>query len=606
MSMKRFVYLLSLSVIITFCFTVKAQTTRAIPTGNLPLLENFNREDLVGKLPEGWATAGSNLFKVGAFNGGWVKPYSEPYNLMVSPVAGSSVWVYTPGYQMYKGHTYHIKFALLAPGYFTTTVAGENIKITYGDAQAATAQAYVIKDMPNIPNPNKKIEWSEVTTSFVAENDGIYCIGINVYNAVGNSLGIDNFELYDLENPPTAIPKFKTDGGIWDASNDGFKSSLRYVYPDQPIKFTNESQYATSYSWDTFGDPANTSEENPTVCYSKTGNYEVTLSAINHASTEVYKSAVNVTVLGDEEISAVISNRGPYDALPVPHTVEEGAWWDYVQGINKYSNMFAERIELPAYATASVSAASLMLYDYKLAYPDFYKPVTVKICGEKYGAPDLSNVLGSCVTTMVECFGEEDVFMLPGETVNGAKVTRKVTFPTPVEVKGSFYIVYDVDKSVVANSSTYIGLLSVFKDNLKSNAYVYLDDAAAEKLSTSAGWYRADKFPKTFFPDFSFEGLSFYIAPKLTFHKIPGLGVNTNTQNDIKVFPTVFEQEFTIETEGKDLQMVEVYDTNGQKVYETKTTDRSVTVNASAWAKGMYFVSVKGGVAISSTKVIKL
>lgn len=602
MSMRRIVYLLSLMMITVFCFSVKA-----MPTGTLPLLDTFDQEALLNKLPEGWASIGAAPFKVGQHNEGWVKPYSAPYYLMTSPGKGTSnTWVFTPGFQMSKGHTYSLRFWLLAPGFYTGGVESENIKITYGDAQTAEAQVHVIEDMKKIPNPNKKIEWFEITTSFVPQEDGFYCIGINAYNATGNGLGIDDFDLYDVETPPTAIPKFISDGGIWSATTEGTANHLRYIYPDMPIKFKNQSKYATSYSWDTLGDPTTTTEENPTVWYSQTGTYEVVLSATNRKSTEIYKENINVNVLGKENVSALISNRGQYDNLSVPETVEGGAYWDYIQGISKYSNTFAEKIELPDYATASISEVLLMLYDYKLAYPDYQKSVTVKICGDKYGMPDMSNVFGLCRTTMVDAFGDEDILVLPDEPVKGEESTRTIKFSAPVEVKGSFYIVYEIDANVVANASTIMGLLSIYKDNLKTNAYINLGDKAAEELSITAGWYRADKLPKKYFPDYSLEGLSLYIAPRMRFHPISEVGVKENTyDNGVKIIPIAFKDEFSIEVQGEPLQLVEIFNINGQKVYEVRMNENKITVPASTWSNGVYIVKTKGCSTSSSTKVVK-
>lgn len=620
MSMKRIVCLLSLFVIAVISLSVWAQSkvdafesrnagvgTKAVPTGSLPMLENFDREEIKGSLPEGWASTGKAPFKVGAQNTAWCKPYSEPYYLTTSPQSGSGIWVFTPGVQMYAGHIYQLRFQLLAPGFFLSDVVRESIKITYGEDQTEAAHTYQILDMPQIPNKSKKIEWMEVEVSFEAQKNGIYCIGINAYEASSNALGIDNFELYDMEFPPAPEPGFMSDGGIWATKNEGTKNHLRYVYPQQPIIFKNLSKYATSYSWETFGTPAVATEENPEVCYSVSGNYEVAMTAINRTAEKDYKANVNVSVLGSQEIQAQISNRGQYDVLAGPETVETGAYWDYIQGISKFSNSFAEKIELPEYAKAGVEAVSLMLYDYKLAYPDYHKPVTIKICGEKNGAPDMNRVLGSCQTTMAEFLGEEEILILPGEVIKGDQVARTVRFSTPVEVTGSFYIVIEVDASVKANASTIVGLLSLYKDNLKTHAYVYLGDEAAQALATASGWYRADKLPKKYFPDYSLEGLSFYLAPKLTFHVIPGLGVEKKMcEEGVTVFPVAFKDELRIESKDESLQTVEIFTVNGQKVYGARLSGKVLTIDTSSWSSGVYIVRAKESASSTSIKVFKL
>ncbi|MBP4137455.1 PKD domain-containing protein [Flavobacterium geliluteum] len=67
------------------------------------------------------------------------------------------------------------------------------------------------------------------------------------------------------------------------------------------INFTNKSASATNYKW-TFegGNPAISTEENPTVVFTSAGSHEVTLEAFNDKTTQVYKSII--TVLPDTNL----------------------------------------------------------------------------------------------------------------------------------------------------------------------------------------------------------------------------------------------------------------------------------------------------------------
>ncbi|MBF4470624.1 PKD domain-containing protein [Flavobacterium sp. HJJ] len=67
------------------------------------------------------------------------------------------------------------------------------------------------------------------------------------------------------------------------------------------IDFTNKSMSATNYKW-TFegGNPATSTEENPTVIFTSAGSHEVTLEAINDKASQIYKSAI--TVLTDTNL----------------------------------------------------------------------------------------------------------------------------------------------------------------------------------------------------------------------------------------------------------------------------------------------------------------
>lgn len=67
------------------------------------------------------------------------------------------------------------------------------------------------------------------------------------------------------------------------------------------INFTNKSANATNYKW-TFegGNPATSTEENPTVVFTSAGTHEVTLEALNDKTSQIYKSTI--TVLPDTNL----------------------------------------------------------------------------------------------------------------------------------------------------------------------------------------------------------------------------------------------------------------------------------------------------------------
>jgi PKD repeat protein len=67
------------------------------------------------------------------------------------------------------------------------------------------------------------------------------------------------------------------------------------------IDFTNQSVSATSYKW-TFanGNPATSTDENPTVVFTGAGNHEVVLEAFNDKTSQIFKSTI--TVLPDTNL----------------------------------------------------------------------------------------------------------------------------------------------------------------------------------------------------------------------------------------------------------------------------------------------------------------
>jgi len=72
---------------------------------------------------------------------------------------------------------------------------------------------------------------------------------------------------------------------------------------EAPVKiiFTNKSVSATSYKWSfEGGNPAVSTEENPTVIFTNPGTHEVTLEAFNDKTSQVFKSTI--TVLPDTNL----------------------------------------------------------------------------------------------------------------------------------------------------------------------------------------------------------------------------------------------------------------------------------------------------------------
>ena len=117
---------------------------------------------------------------------------------------------------------------------------------------------------------------------------------------------------------------------------------------NNPFHSLINQKYATDYQWNTFGNPATTTEESPVVTYSESGDYKPLLTVTNSKSTDSFSDIVNVGILGKEDVTDIVANISDmYDELFLPETDVPGSN-DYVSGINRYYTTFAERFELPA------------------------------------------------------------------------------------------------------------------------------------------------------------------------------------------------------------------------------------------------------------------
>lgn len=569
----------------------RAPATRAATLGTLPYRNNFD-SDATYAAPEGWVCTGEkNAFMVTTFNG-WKDMYSAPNCLGIYGDAPVDNWAYSVGFQMKARNVYHASFQLLAPGFSQSANKSESVRFTVGKGQSKDAECVILKDLKNI----KYKEWTKVEADFTPETDGIYYFGFGPTVMAANGIGIDDFEVYDNENPFPVEVKYVAYGGLWSSSAEHIDEEMRYIYPEQPISFINKSKYASSYQWETFGNPATTDEESPVVTYSESGNYKPVLNAKNAKYTDSFSDVVNVTVLGKEDVTDIVSNTSnKYDKAYLPESDVPGSN-DYVSGINRYYTTFAEKFELPADAEASVSGVYFRLYLYKAATTNKGKPVRVRLYGDKWGAPDPDNIFGEYVTTMSGAFGTASVDY---ETVD-----RKIKF-NPIKVKGSFYLSIELDESIVPDATTKLALgYDMYRADNVTSAYVRLHAAGAAELNLNPTWYCVSDLPYPF-DELDKTGFSFHLSPSITFHKVTETSVKEVEDSKVKVTPTLFDSEFTVKTGDNTLKAIRVYNANGQVVYENATYQPDVTVTAANWAAGIYLVKVENSSMNASIKVIK-
>lgn len=566
--------------------------TRATMLGTLPYSNNFDSYE-IRTVPEGWVCTGEkDAFAVTTFNG-WKEIYSEPNCLGAYSSATEDNWAYSIGFQMKAGKVYHASFQLLAPGLSESDNKSESVRFTVGKGQSKEAECIILKDLKNI----KYKEWKKVEADFTPQTDGVYYFGFGFTATAANGVGIDDFEVYDNENPFPVEAKYVAYGGLWSTSVNHLNDDMRYIYPGQPITFINQSKYATDYQWDTFGNPATTNEENPEVTYSESGDYRPLLNATNAKYTDSFSDVVNVTVLGKEEITDIVCNSSnKYDEASLPEKDVPGTN-DYVSGINKYYTTFAEKFELPSEAEVSISGVHFRLYLYKAATTNKGKPVRVRLYADKWGAPDTDNVFGEYVTTMSGAFGSV--------SVDYENVVRKIKFDKPIKVKGSFYLSIELDESIVPDATTKLALAyDVRRADKVASAYVRIHVAGAAELNLNGGWYCVPDLPWPF-NELDKTGFSFYLSPEITFHKTTGTSVNEVKDNKVNVYPAVFESGFTITTKDNASKLVRVFNANGQVVFEKTTHETSIDVTASDWTAGIYLVKVEGNSTNSSMKIIK-
>lgn len=594
--MKKMYYLLTMMALVTFCMEVVGQSV----VKPLPYQEDFDNYDPSQvKLPEGWTFEGNDAFKIGAYNSAWVEPYSAPYYIVVGHNVSSyprKDWLFTNGFNMQEGKSYSVNFWIYAPGYTNPVSYSESIKITAGTAPSSESQAVVLEDFRS----TKFTEWTLIEAKFVAPSTNVYYIGINVYTEIeSNGIGIDNFEVYSEDEPFEVKPYYIARGGYWSANTSDIKQELRYIYADEDIEFINQSRYATGYNWNTFGIPAASTEENITVRYTESGNYQPALTASNKVGSKTYTDVMNVKIVGgDEEVTALISNQDKFDGFGMrsPGDLFDNGY-EFICGINRYYNVYAEKFDIPSDAKVSISSVSLLLWNYKVATRDRTKTVTVKVYGDAGGVPDSDNVFGSYTTTMANAFGTASIVE--------EKVAKTITFDNPIVATGTFYIAIEVDPTLTAYSATLLGTLCFMKSDKDTKGFVYIpekDTKPEPELNLFEGWYSIDELP---YPLDDIGSLSFYFAPRLTFLKRNSSSIEKTDQYKIDVYPTVCDDIINVDAEGEIINKVVLYGLDGKKAGEIIVNDTKAVIPVSGLNSGIYFVEISGKTVNATVKVIK-
>jgi PKD repeat protein len=108
-----------------------------------------------------------------------------------------------------------------------------------------------------------------------------------VYNSGGSNVYLDDIRIEGICTSPIILP-----------STAAFTANTNTVCAGEPVQFTNNSQNASTYSWTFEGASIQTSSEtNPTVTYSNSGTYAVTLIASNSQYADTTTEQTFITVI---------------------------------------------------------------------------------------------------------------------------------------------------------------------------------------------------------------------------------------------------------------------------------------------------------------------
>lgn len=538
----------------------------------VPYLENFNdvRKVLNPNSTcdyKGWtifgASGNTKRFKVR--KNSTLKPEGDGNYLVNNTVYGArNDWAISPAISLKAGKQYTVSCKILANG--GTSSLKESIKITAGNDTTESAQNIVILDMPNA---NYK-EWTTVSGEFTPAADGNYYIGFNNYTPQrGYVVAIDDVSVTAAESNEAVAAFIIPSDGIFTDKKE------MILYPDNELTFVNKSQNATDFLWTTGGKPETSTDKTPKFNFPASGTYTISLKAYNDNSESLASEELAVKLI-DAEYSDKVSTVGFKDKENAEALKYSSLSMnvEYKFGFNKYYNKFAEKFTLPAKAEAAVSGFTFYIDTYATGYLMSQKDyaVNIKLVGDKDGMPDESKVFGSISTTEINLFGSSPL----------SKVALNVNLNQPINVTGTFHLVFDIDSNLESDLMNYLAFSSFNHASDNSSFSVYVKKDAVSGLNE--GWNKVYNITKGD-DDMS---LGWNVAAKMVLKPYINSGVADAVDDNLSVYAS----DGNIIVNGiKDAASVEVYNILGAKVYQSVASS-DLTIDASRLAGSVAIVKV--------------
>ncbi len=554
-----------------------AATPQKAPAGTdticqVPYVENFNDESKVLNPNstcdyKGWtifgASGNSKRFKVR--KNSTLKPAGDGNYLVNNTVYGArNDWAISPAIALKAGKQYTVSCKILATG--GTTSLKESIKITAGTDTTEAAQNIVILDMPTA---NYK-EWTTVSGELIPSADGNYYIGFNNYTPQkGYVVAIDDVSVTTAESNDAVAAFTVPSDGIFTSNKE------MILYPDNALTLTNQSQNATSYLWSTGANPATSEEKNPTVNFPASGTYTITLKAANDNSESTASEDLAVKLI-DAAYNGSVTTVGAKDKVNTEALKYSSLSMntEYKLGFNKYYNKFAEKFTLPEKAEAQVEGFKFNIDTYGNGYVLTSKDyaVNIKVVGDKDGLPDETKEFGKLTTTELGLLGSS---ALSNSILN-------ITLSKPIEVAGTFHVVFDVDASLQNDLMNYLSFSSFYHASENASLSVYVKNGVVAGLSE--GWNKVYSITK----DDADKKLGWNLGVNMTLKPYATTSVGTVAKSDV----AVSAQDGAISISGiTEATNVAVYNILGSTLYQATVTG-PVTVNASAFAGSICIVKV--------------
>ena len=383
----------------------------------------------------------------------------------------------------------------------------------------------------------------------------------------------------------------------------------------QPVTMQNRSQNATSYFWSFEGaTPATSTEENPTITYTRTGTFAITLFVTNGANNDTKTVYVNVMDLANADFTASATTINAGESVTFTNTSVNATtyFWTFAGGDPQNSTDVNPTVtyNTPGSYSVTLFAASENSNDTetKTAYitvlpvtsADFVASATEVFVGDSVAFTNLSENATSFFWTFEGAIPENSTEENPVVTYNEPGYYDVTLFATnghgyDVATKTAYIYVRAVATAdfTVDTTTVLVGEPVVFI-NLSQNATSYYwsfpggEPLVSQEENPEVTYPNAGVYSVTLFAT---NGASSDMEVKESYITVVDeSNVLELSANDVAIYPNPASSVMNVRAEG--LQQISIYDITGRIVFEKDVNSDNETIDISKYQRATYAIRI--------------
>lgn len=383
----------------------------------------------------------------------------------------------------------------------------------------------------------------------------------------------------------------------------------------QPVTMQNRSQNATSYFWSFEGaTPATSTEENPTITYSRAGNFAITLFVTNGTNSDTKTVNVNVMDVASADFTADNTTISAGESVTFTNLSVNAStyYWTFTGGNPSTSTDVNPTV---TYGTAGTYSVTLFAAgenssdsETKTAYitvlpvtsADFEASATEIFVGDSVAFTNLSENATSFFWTFEGAIPENSTEENPVVTYNEPGYYDVTLFATnghgyDVATKTAYIYVRAVATAdfTVDTTTVLVGETVVFI-NLSQNATSYYwsfpggEPLVSQEENPEVTYPNAGVYSVTLFAT---NGASSDMEVKESYITVVDeSNVLELSANDVAIYPNPASSVMNVRAEG--LQQISIYDITGRIVFEKDVNSDNETIDISKFQRATYAIRI--------------